>query len=47
MKDVWKDKPKVKRMEEKMLSKKTTLRVSLHEGCALGEGDGSNEEGYG
>ena len=33
MKDVWKDKPKVKRMEEKILSKKTTLRVSLHEGC--------------
>ena len=33
MKDTWKDKPKVKKIEKEMLSPKTSQRVPLHEEC--------------
>ena len=33
MKDTQKDKPKVKKIKEEMLSLKASQRVSLHEGC--------------
>ena len=38
MKDTWKDKPRVKRMEEEMLSSKTSQGVPLHEGCHIWRG---------
>ena len=33
MKDTYKDKPRVKKIEEEILSLKASQRVSLHEGC--------------
>ena len=33
MKDMRKDKPKAKKLEEKMLSSRTNQEVPLHEGC--------------
>ena len=33
MKDTWKEKSRVKKIDEEMLSPKTSQRVSLHEGC--------------
>jgi len=33
MKDTQKDKPRVKKIEEEMLSPKTSQRLLLHKGC--------------
>ena len=33
MKDTWKDKPKVKKIKEEILSSKANQGVPLHEGC--------------
>ena len=33
MRDMRKDKPKAKKLEEKMLSPRTNQEVPLHEGC--------------
>ena len=47
MKDTWKDKPRVKRMEEEMLSSKTSQGVRFTKDATFGEGDGLDEEGHG
>jgi len=48
MKDMWKDKPRVKKLEkEKTLSMRTSQGYRFTKSAILGEGDGSNEEGHG
>ena len=48
MKDMWKDKPRVKKLEkEKTLSLRTSQGYHFMKIATLGEGDGSNEEGRG
>ena len=39
MKDMWKDKPRVKKIEEEMLSPKTSQWVPLREGCHTWRGN--------
>ena len=46
MKDMQKNKPKVKKTEERMLSLEPIKRYRFTEGATFGEGDGPNEEGY-
>ena len=46
MKDTWKDKPRVKKIEE-TLSLTTSQGYCFKEGAALGEGNGLDEEGHG
>ena len=48
MKDMWKDKPRVKKLEkEKTLSLRTSQGYHFMKIATLGEGDRSNEEGHG